>query len=564
MHVQGEANQNTDGYDTKLLWQPTTNFKVTLAGDWYFKDDANGNQNVDITPGVADGYLRSENSAGTGYTFPAAATGFGVLAPIVVPATPVLNTADLGTLPREQGTSKKWQVAVGDQPLQELHEWGASLTPIWNTPWADVTSITAYRANHSLLYASLCACSIPQGTAVVDIHRQYYYQEIRAVSNTEGPLHWLAGATFLNDHFTSDTVVRILYPLINLHTAHAYDLVQNWTAYAQVGYDFWDNFNLTASLRWEHERNWARFPSIPPVQVAGTANAGLDKLIPSATLNYKLDDGTAWIRWARGVKSGGVNPVASPGIFEVFNVPLSDGSVFGPEKVDTYEAGYKQSLLNHTLQVSGDIFYNKYNGLQESAHATPAFQSIVILAIVNAGSARTYGAEATVNWQALDSLQLGANAGYLDAKYSTFSYGFPVPATPILIPTNLSHTQMPSAPRWQLSFTADYDQPITARWNVVGNLVESHLSTQLFDQSVLPPGGKLYGLSIPNAVGPGYWITNLKVGVKTNDDVYRLEAFAQNLFDQKYYTFGSSEASSGTLLSWGNPRVVGVEFDATW
>lgn len=561
VNPHGLGSQDTYGLDSKFLWQPITDFKVTWAGDYFFKDDTGGNQNYTATPAVAQTYLAG-----------------------VVSSLQVIPLADIPTLPQEQTVSKKFETATGDNIVQELHDWGTSLTPVWNTPYADITSITAYRANHSILYASLCACSIPQGTAIVDIKRQYYYQELRAVSNTDGPIHWLAGATFLNDHQAYDTHVSILPPLVDLHTAHAYDLVQNWTAYGQVGYDFLDNFNLTASLRWEHEKNWARFPELigatGVAQIPGSAEEGLNKLIPSATLNYKLDDGTIWVRWARGVKSGGVNPVASVGAFTNGDVPLSDGSVFGPEKVDTYEAGYKQGLFDHTVQFMADVFYNKYNGLQESAHAQPAYQSSVILAIVNSGSARTYGAESTVSWQPIDPLTLGVNVGYLDAAYSTFAYGqnepigcvITIPCSnlpgmkgPIpLIPTTLNHSEMPNAPKWQLSLTADLDQPLDDRFNLVGHIVESHLSSQLFDQSV-SPGVPLYGLyNIPPVVGPGYWLTNLKLGVKTNDDAYEVSVFAENLFDQKYYTYGSSEASSGTLLSWGNPRVVGAEFQVNF
>jgi iron complex outermembrane recepter protein len=555
VNPHGLATQNTDGVDSKFLWQPISNFKATLAGDYYFKDDSDGNQNFTATPAVPEAYLQSES--------------------------PLLQLAPGIKFPTEQGVPSKFETATGDNLAQELHDWGTSLTAVWNAPIADVTSITAYRGDHSILDADLCACDPPAGTAVVDIKRQFYYQEIRAVSTTDGPFHWLGGATFLDDHQTYNTDF-VIAPIVDANTAHAYSLVQNWTVYGQVGYDITPDLNLTSSLRWETETNWTRFPTIIGAtgitQFPGAAQESLDKLIPSATLSYSLDDGTVYVRWARGVKSGGVNPVASVGIFDFEHAPLSDGSVFGPEKVDTYEAGYKQSLMDHRLQLTGDVFYNKYNGLQESAHSQPADQSTIILAIVNAGSARTYGAEGTVSYQPIDPLTLGVNAGYLDAEYSTFVYGQNEPIGVInsqgqlgpvpLVPTNLSHTQMPSAPKWQLSFTGDLDQPLDDRFNLVGHVVESYISRQLFDQTIATNAATLgityAGLTIPNAVAPGYWLTNLKIGVKTNDDAYELSAFVNNLFDQKYFTYGSVSAESGDLLGWGNPRVVGAEFDVNF
>ncbi len=551
--------QNTYGLDSKVLWQPLSDFKVTWAGDYFFKDDSGGNQNYSATPAVPQAYLPFGFSA---LAAPLPAAAGPIAGASIIPA------ADLAHLPTQQTVSRKFETATGDNLTQELHDWGTSATAVWNSPIADITSITAYRGNHSILDADLCACSVPAGTAVVKIKRQFYYQEVRAVSTTDGPIHWLGGFTFLDNKQTFDTQF-VVSPIIDVHTAHAYQLVQNWTVYGQAGYDITSDLNFTASLRWEHETNHTRFPSIPDgctpglpptgncTQQPGAGQEQLDKLIPSATLSYALGDGTAYVRWAHGVNTGGVNPVASVGIFDAVHAPLSDGSVFGPEKVDTYEAGYKQSLLDHRLQLTGDIFYNKFNGLQESAHAAPAYQQALILAFVNAGSARSYGAEGSASWQVIDPLTLGLNVGYLDAAFSNFSYGY---NGPFLVPTNLNHSEMPNAPKWQLSMTADLDQPLDDRFNLVGHIVESHLSSQLGDQSVGAP----YGFPIPPAIVPGYWLTNLKLGVKTNDDAYELSVFANNLFDQQYYTFGSVSAELGDLFSLGNPRIVGAEFDVNF
>lgn len=533
--------QNTYGADSKLLWEPVNHFKVTLAGDYYFKDDSGGNQNYTQTPAVPQNYLP-----------------LGVFADFNPPVAPISIIAPT-SLPTEQSVPKKFETATGDNLEQELHDWGGSMTAVWNSPIADISSITAYRANHSILDADLCACSVPAGTAIVNIKRQFYYQEFRAVSTTEGPFHWLGGVTYLADDqaFNTDFVVA---PLLFVNTAHAYDKVKNWSVYGQVGYDITSALNFTTSVRWEHETNIATFPTLP-TQLPGSANQGLDKLIPSATLSYALDNGTVYLRWARGIQSGGVNPVASPGAFTaaVPPVPLSDGSTFGPEEIDTYEAGYKQSLLNHSVDITGDVFYNRISGLQEAAHAQPAYQSSLILALVDAGNAASYGAEGSINWQALDYLKLGANVGYLEAHYLSGA-GFALTPNPFLITTPLGGTVLPNSPKWQVSFTADLDKPITDRFDLIGSLVESHLSSQLFDQTV----GSPYGFFIPSAVAPGYWLTNLRIGLETSDGKYSVEAYATNLFDQKYFTYGSVSAESGDLFSWGNPRIIGVELKAKY
>jgi hypothetical protein len=77
-------------------------------------------------------------------------------------------------------------------------------------------------------------------------------------------------------------------------------------------------------------------------------------------LSYALDGGgNVYVRYAKGFKAGGVNPVVPPSLF-----PSDFGKVFGPEQVNTYEAGWKDELLDHRLQVTSAIFYNDYTGLQ--------------------------------------------------------------------------------------------------------------------------------------------------------------------------------------------------------
>jgi len=77
--------------------------------------------------------------------------------------------------------------------------------------------------------------------------------------------------------------------------------------------------------------------------------------------------------------------------------------------VDTYEVGYRQALLGHKVEFTTSIFYNDYNGVQVSAHANAQYADNIVLAIVNGGSARTYGAEETLNWRVINPLTLGVD-----------------------------------------------------------------------------------------------------------------------------------------------------------
>jgi iron complex outermembrane receptor protein len=514
----GYNDQDFWAVDAKVLIKPVDNFKVTLAGDWSRKNDSGGTQIYNTTPGFA-----------TNAFLPGFFQEFGInFAP-----TPNFFQGSNGNFTMEKAVAA----------FANLQDYGGSATMVYSLPNVDLTSITAYRAQQTNFFEELAPAPVPVQDVLVRNRKNMVYQEFRAVSTGAGPWHFLAGATYLSTGFKGSTDIAILPPLLpDEIVGRVKTNVTNWTIYGQAGYDFLDNFNLTVSGRYVHETNNTVF-QLP----TATASNEESKFLPSATLSYKLDGGgNVYARYARGFKAGGVNPVANPTEFEGSTV----GSVFGPEVVDTYEVGWRQPLFEHTVQVTTAIFYNDYTGLQASAHANPQHTNI-ILAIVNAGSARTYGAEGSVTWRVNQPLTVGANVAYLDAKYKTFAF-----TSPVLEPFDLSGQTMLNAPTWQMSFTGNYDQPIGNGLRVVANGVVSHLSKVLYQPSAIP------GV-FPDAIGPGYWLMNMRVGLRSEDDKYGFAVFANNIFNRGYVTYGSSSAATGgSLLTWGNPRIVGGEFTA--
>ena len=514
---RGYNDQDFWAVDTKLLIQPTDNFKVTIAGDWARKNDSGGTQIYSTTPEFLQAFIPIffESVGIPGVRLP---PGF------------------------VKGSDGKFTMEKSIPAFADLQDYGGSITAVYSLPNVDLTSITAYRAQQTNFFEALDAAPVPMLDVLVRNRKGFVYQEFRAVSTGEGPFHYLGGGTYLSTHFKGMTDLSIFLPLVPEEpTVRSKDHVKNWSIYGQVGYDFTPRLNLTVSGRYVHEKNEARF-SFP--DNSATSMTG-KKFLPSATLSYKLDDnGNVYARFARGFKAGGVNPVASPSAFPDPN----QGSTFKPEVVDTYEVGFRGALLERKMQVTTAFFYNDYSNLQVSAHANPEHPEI-ILAIVNAGSARTWGWEGNVTWRVSEPLTLGVAAGYLNAKYKHFA----VTDATVLVPFDLSGSVMLNSPKWQLSLTANLDQPINDKFRLVANAVGSHVSGVLFQPSGAP------GL-IPDATAPGYWVANLRVGVRTADDKYGLAVFANNLFNEGYATYGSSSAASGgNLLTWGNPRIVGVE-----
>ena len=366
------------------------------------------------------------------------------------------------------------------------------------------------------------------------------FQELSAVSSKEGPFHYIVGASYLRAQFDGGLFTNIIPPLIvGLPAGSGGYVVHNWSGYAQVDYDITDKLNFMVSGRYIHEKNDA-------TSFGDTFSLAEKKFLPAATLKYELPGGgNIYARYARGFKAGGIVPVVPVSIFPD---PFTQGGIFKGETVDTYEAGVKTSFLNHKLQFTGAVFYNDYRDVQVAAHARAAYQALVAIAVVNAGSARTYGAEATITARVAKPLTLTASAGYLNAKYKDFK----VENNPVLEDFDLSGTRMINAPKWQYSFNANLDQPVGPNLKVIGNALASYTSSTLWQQSGLPG-------FLPDAVGDKYWIVNARLGVGSIDEHWEVALYAKNLFNKGYTTFGGSTATYGNILIWGDPRIVGVE-----
>lgn len=511
---KGYGNRDFWSAYGKLLLLPTEDLTITLAGDYNKKDDSEGMQARQEFPE----YMRA--------TFQNFFTNFGIAGAVLPPGS--IFSSD-----------RKFHVTRGTDSRNVLESYGGSLTAVLGLGAIDLTSITAYRKHYAAAFDELGDVNFPllNNDSVKRAH--FFYQEVRAATVGDGPLQLIGGATYLKNHFAQTSVTFILPPLYTTPLTSSVARTTNWSVYAQATYDLTTALSLTASGRYIHETNRTAFSS----PSASTTSAKVKRFLPSATLSYRFDGGgNVYARWARGFKGGGVNPVVPPSDF-----PTTLGSVFGPEIVDTFEIGLRAPLADRRVQLTSAIFYNDYRGLQISTPAKPTYPAI-IYTIVNAGSARTWGAEASLTWKVLSPLTVGVSGAYLNAKYKTFR----IPDGTPIQPFDSSGQTMKNAPKFQFSAYADLDLPVSDRFRVVGSVLSAYTDKILFSNSGAP------GV-LPAGIQPSYWIVNGRVGVATIDDRYRVSIFANNLLNKEYFAFAASTGATGNTVTLANPRIVGVE-----
>ncbi|TNE61238.1 MAG: TonB-dependent receptor [Sphingomonadales bacterium] len=131
-------------------------------------------------------------------------------------------------------------------------------------------------------------------------------------------------------------------------------------------------------------------------------NVAFDEFTGRFVIDYSISpDNHIYASYSRGYKSGGINPPLQP-IFQV-----SDS--FGPEQIDAFEIGSKNTFANGALQLNATAFYYKYKDLQLS-------RIIARTSVNDTIDADIWGVELEGIIRPADSWLINANFSYLNAK----------------------------------------------------------------------------------------------------------------------------------------------------
>lgn len=191
---------------------------------------------------------------------------------------------------------------------------------------------------------------------------------------------------------------------------------ESHSAFATASFRITERFTVSGGIRLTEEDKTDRISSGMAVILPGgmrmplgssTADLDLDEtqVSPLITLSYEpADAALLYASWGRGHKSGG------------FNSPLVRRPTFEAEEADTYEVGYKAHWLGGRLQASAAGFLIDYRDLQART------LDGVFAMFVNAGEARSRGAELELTAAPAERWHIAASFGYTDAKFDSFTF----------------------------------------------------------------------------------------------------------------------------------------------
>lgn len=472
---------------------------------------------------------------------------------------------------------------------QEVEAYGGGLTIAYElNDTMTVKSITGYRKDHST--TPIDFDSLPQADLDVPaIYRnKQFSQELQFLYEGDR-LSGVLGAYYLDANaftafdvalFTTGALPAVGLPGLNAQTLGDVD-TKTWSIFGDFTYDLTDQFSLSLGGRYTWDKRTSRilrttfvggysdlFPPTDAVPIAVTSDfngsATFKEFTPRASLSFKPNaNHTFYATYSKGFKGGGFDPRG-----QTSQAPDLDGDgdidyadqyeflSFAPETVDSYEIGWKASLLDDSLFISLAAFKGDYTDVQipgsvgVDSNGDGISDSFVGITS-NAGDADVNGVEfegrAVVgrNFAGPGSrLTFNWALGVLDAKYNTFIDAF---GTDVADQRVFQNTP-------DVTVNTGFDLGIPVASGIVDFLGSVSLRSDA-SQFELP--------------GPldqdGYALVDASIVYTDDSDRWSIGIHGKNLFDQRYivsgYDFvtGSVLGLEGNLTAfYGDPRRVFV------
>ncbi|WP_293943207.1 TonB-dependent receptor [Sphingomonas sp.] len=257
-------------------------------------------------------------------------------------------------------------------------------------------------------------------------HFKQFSQEVK-LNGKVGRLTYTAGIFYIRENNSTDfaDVFTLDFGTFGVPLVLADRVLRNKTTapavYAQLDYQVTDLLSVTVGARYTDEKksvdvvanaNPARI--LPPYGSADILAVGIPlsnrtKLVtPRVAIQYKpMKDVMLFASATKGFRSGGWNARA---------LSAATFQQFGPEKVWSYEAGFRSEFANHSVRVNATAFYTDVKGFQVPLGFIDGTGAINFVT-QNGSDFRNYGLETDVLWVPTTGLSLFANLGLQSAKY---------------------------------------------------------------------------------------------------------------------------------------------------
>jgi iron complex outermembrane receptor protein len=377
-----------------------------------------------------------------------------------------------------------------------------------NHSWVAGTSVkVAYQINPNLTFNSISALrgfaqdpvnynndgqplvayspGDPVKVSISDNYIVYREEEATQEFQLQGKfdkVDFTSGFYFLYENFSSNRIGYVVSPTAATATpAYPEDQIgdtktYNYAEYIQGNYHFTDKLIGTLGARYTIESRDFRFngvydsfsgvplqvtPGAPTSTPGGYAAANNFSYLghktwysftPKYGVSYQFTpDLFTYASVSEGFDAGGFNNRASS---------LATALPYDQEKVTTYEIGVKANALDGRLRADATLFYNAYNGLQETAAVISPVNGAFVSVRANANSAHTEGFELESAYKPIEGLSLVGNVSYLKTRFDSFPNAAASVVNGQAVLLGATGNQLPFSPEWQFNGGATYKLPL--------------------------------------------------------------------------------------------------------
>lgn len=539
-----------------------------------------------------------------------------------------------------QGSSRRSTVPAGEYELakrvEEPNEITNQLLALELTAdlgFAELTSATGYsrfddngQRDQSDLLISLEYSyeAFPTFTAYTHekTRANTFNEELRLVSQTEGPLNWIVGAFYNDQDVTSSSAeytpgyaayVGFDRPDDLEYYSQFYSKLKESALYGEIGYDITDKWSVTVGGRYYKydlesfsDVDFPLFDAFPDYLQTVGISAMEDSLksdfaagSPNGTertsqsdngtlfkfnTSYKVsDDLLTYFTVSEGYRIGnsngiGVCPAYDPADNQQGACALVPGQQYGPnagdistrdetqylpDKTKNYELGFKSTLNDGRITLNAAIYYIAWTDPQLSSATINASLPIR----VNADGAESKGIEINGNWLVNDAFSVRGSYSHSEASLTALAPGLVGTISPPGFGSVLLDGQdgdrLPGSPEDQFSIFGTYVMGLAN-----GNELTFNGGYAWQGDVLSRTGGRgdgltldSYGVANASAVyDAGKWQATLFVN-NLFDEYYETGVVGTSLFNQVLTDDDGGPVYERTYYTYvGAPRTIGVRF----
>ncbi|MEJ8566160.1 TonB-dependent receptor [Elongatibacter sediminis] len=396
------------------------------------------------------------------------------------------------------------------------------------------TSITGFINSDFFLYGDIDGSSRDFFYERRNNERESFSTEFRIQNTGDSPFQWNIGALYAEDDGTdfNRTLVGAEMPFglpegTPVGVTDELSGTDSWAIFGQVDYDLSERLTISGGGRYSEETKTFSISSVVGVaEQFLTAKDTFTDFSPRVALTFRASDAVTWYGTiSKGYKSGGVQVAPNP-----------EAETYDPEELWNYEIGLKTELFDRRLRLNASVFYMDWSDLQVAFRENLINEDgdfVQFAGVNNADSASSKGVELTASALLSEQFQVNFNVGYLDAEFDQF--------VALIDGDNrvLDGQVIPNSPEWTMNADAQYDFRYSDNWSGYVRLEWN------YRDGIKPTTTSLIYSGFPWDV-PSYDFFNLRIGAER--DQFRVVAYVENLFDEKYYTNAYQKAFAGGLF----------------